>query len=361
MRLPGRGMSWREFGKGLKDEVVKDGVTDLAGAVTYYGVLALFPFLLFLVALASAVITPEQADQLVRELSQVAPGAVTQIVGERVRQLGQQDDLTLLGFGALGALWAASGAILALMRALNITYDVKDRRPFWKVRGIALLMTIVASVLALVSALVAIAAEPVAAAVGGPVGTAILWLRLPVAGLVMMFLWACLYYALPDVEQEFKFITPGSVAGVLLWVVASWAFGKYVANFGSYDKTYGSIAGVIVLLLWMWISAVVLLVGAEVNALIEHRSPEGKREGSKSLSDRGTTPRATVTREPVPVGAAGAVEGGATGRGSLQGGAWSGVATAVPPRARRRPPLRGVVALASGFAAGVLLMRGREA
>ena len=269
MRLPGNGMSWKEFGIGLKDEILEDNVTDLAAGVTYYGVLALFPFLLFLVALASLVITPAQVQALLEQLAQVAPAEVTRIVGDRIRQLGEQQNVTLVGFGALGAIWAASGATLALMRALNAAYDVTEGRPFWKVRAIALLMTVVTGVLSLVGAVGTVAAEPIAGAIGGPIGTAILWLRLPVAALVMMLLWALVYYVLPDVEQEFRFITPGSVLGVLVWLVASWGFGKYVANFGSYDKTYGSIAGVIVLLFWMWISALVLLVGAEINAEAE--------------------------------------------------------------------------------------------
>jgi membrane protein len=351
MRFPGKGMSWREFGKGLVGEINEDNVTDLAATVTYYGVLALFPFLLFLVALAGVIISPQQAQQLVDELSRVAPGPVTQIVGERIQQLGQQQNVTLLGFGALGAIWAASGAILALMRALDACYDVKESRPFWKTRGLAVLMTIVTGVLALVAALAGVAAEPIANAIGGPIGTAILWIRLPVSGLVMMFLWALLYYALPDVEQRFKFITPGSVVGVIIWVLASWGFGKYVANFGSYDKTYGSIAGVVVLLLWMWLSALVLLGGAEMNAFIEHSSPEGKREGAKSMRDTGIAP-ATSRHE--------GAEALQDRSGASPLAAPSRPSSVAGRRGPSRGPLRGVAALAAGFAAGVLLAR-REA
>lgn len=293
-------MSWKELGVGLKREVVEDNLTDIAAGVTYYGVLSLFPFLLFLVALASVVISPQQAEQLVKQLSTVAPGAVTQIVGDRIRQLGQQQNVSLVGLGAVGAIWAASGAVTALIRALNTTYDVQETRPFWKTRGLAIGMTLLAGVLALVSALVAVAAPGVASLVGGPVGTAIVWLRLPVAGLVMMFLWAVIYWALPDVEQDFKFITPGSVIGVVIWVIASWGFSVYVSHFGNYDKTYGSIAGVIVLLFWMWISSVVLLLGAELNAFLEHASPEGKRQGAKSLADRGTAPATGDRAAPAP-------------------------------------------------------------
>ena len=340
MRLPGDGMSSKEFFKGLSAEMSRDGITDLAASVTYYGILALFPFLLFLVALASVMITADQAQALVDELAQVAPGPATQIVGERIRQLGGQQNVTLLGFGAVAAIWAASGAVMAVVGALNRCYDVKEGRPWWKVRAIAIFMTLVSGVLALVAALVAVATAPLADVIGGPVGTAIGWLRLPVAGLVMMLLWALLYYVLPDVEQSFRFITPGSVLGVVLWVLASWGFSKYVLNFGSYDKTYGSLGGVIVLLLWMWISSLALLVGAETNALIEHRSPEGKRQGAKRRSDVGLEPVATSVPVGEPI-----------------------LATQPAPPAhapRRRPPVRGLVAIAAGVAAGVLLAR-REA
>jgi membrane protein len=341
VRLPGGGMSWKEFFKGLQGEMTKDKIMDVAGGLTYYGVLAMFPFLLFIVALASVIIAPADAERLVEQLATVAPGAVTEIVGERIRQLGEQRNVTLLGFGALGAIWAASGGMNALVRALNTAYDVNESRPFWKVRGLAVLMTLVAGALSLVAVLVAVAAAPLADRIGGPVGCAIGWLRLPVAGVLMMFLWALLYWVLPDVEQKFKFITPGSVVGVILWVLASWGFSKYVASFGSYDKTYGSLGGVIVLLLWMWISSLVLLLGAETNALIEHRSEEGKAPGAKRQSDTGQAP---VARARAPDRAPDHVV----------------VGPAPPAAAReaaRKPRLRGVAAIAAGFAAGLLVAR----
>ena len=341
MRLPGKGMGWREFLVGLKDEIANDGVTDLAATVTYWGILALFPFVLMLVAAASVVITPEMAQSFVRQLSEVAPGPATQILGERIQQLGGQQNVALLGFGLVAAIWSASGGTMALVGALNRCYDVKEQRPWWKVRATCIGMTLVAGALALVAALVAVAAAPLAGWIGGPIGTLITWLRLPVAGAVMMFLWALLYYVLPDVEQSFKFITPGSVLGVVLWVLASWGFSQYVSHFGSYDRTYGSLGGVIVLLLWMWISTLALLVGAETNALIEHRSPEGKRQGAKRRSETGLEPIATSVPVGEPVLA---------------------TRLAAPARGepRRRGPVRGLVAIAAGLAAGVLLAR-REA
>ena len=128
MRLPGNGMSWKEFFAGLKDKLNEHADTDVAASVTYYGVLALFPFLLFLVAVASLVIRPSDAESLVRQLSSVAPPAVTQILADRLRQLGEDRSVTLVGFGALGAIWAASGAVTSLMRSLNLVYEVREGR-----------------------------------------------------------------------------------------------------------------------------------------------------------------------------------------------------------------------------------------
>ncbi len=317
MRLPGKGMSWKTFGKAFWEELNRDQLTDWAGAVTYSGVMALFPFLLFLVALASVLITPAQAEDLVQQLGRVAPSNVTEILGDRIKAIASSSQTGLLTVGALVAIWSASSGVAGVQRALNTIYGVTDSRPLWKTRGIAILMTLVSSVVALVAALVAVAAGPIGEAIGGPLGTALTWLRLPVAGALMMFLWAALYYALPDVEQEFKFITPGSVAGVVLWVVASWGFSTYVANFGSYEATYGSVGGVIVMLLWMYISSLALLAGAEVNAVIEHLSEDGKRAGAKSMEDRGVTGTKSESEEPVePVGSF--AQGVAAGRAAAR-------------------------------------------
>jgi membrane protein len=142
-------------------------------------------------------------------------------------------------------------------------------------------------VLFIAATVIAIATPAVAHAVGDPLGTVILWLRIPVAAVIMLFVIACLYYFLPDVEQQFKFITPGSAVAVVVWILASLGFSLYVTHFGSYEVVYGALGSVIVLLLWLWISAFVMLVGAEINAVIEHYSPEGKRTGAKSMADKG--------------------------------------------------------------------------
>jgi membrane protein len=295
MALPGNGIGWKEFFKNLKEEWSRDNVGNVAGAVTYFGVLAIFPFLLFMVALASVILDPASAQELVRELARVAPPQVTQILGDRLKALGEQNSVGLLTVGAAGALFSASGGIVALMGALNTVYGVKESRPVWKVRGIAFLAVLATAVIGVLAAAIAVAAPALGNALGAPFDTLITWLRLPVAGLLMMSLWACIYYFLPDVEQKFRFITPGSVVGVLIWVIASYGFSFYVSRFGKYDATYGALGGVIVLLLWMWISSQVLLLGAEINAIIEHKSPEGKGAGARTEAE----PAPTATKSEV--------------------------------------------------------------
>ncbi len=281
MVLPGKGMSWKEFFKALKEEYTRDKVADVAGSLTFSAILALFPFLLFLVSLASVIINPAQAEVLIEELARVAPEEVVAILGGRLEALARSNNVGLLTVGGVGAIWAASGGVAALMRALNTAYGVEEKRPFWKVRGIALLTTLTAAVLSIVAAVAAVATPALASKLGEPFASIITWLRLPIAGLLMMFVWALLYYTLPDVKQRFKFITPGSVVGVIIWLLASWGFSRYVANFGRYDVNYGALGGVIVMLLWMWISSQVIVLGAEINAILEHRSPEGKSAGQK--------------------------------------------------------------------------------
>lgn len=287
MVLPGRDVPWKPFLKSVKDEWLNEDISNIAGALTFYGVLAIFPFLLFLVALASVIIDPSMAQVLVGQLREVAPEAVTQILGERLLALGEQTRPGLLTLGAVLALWAASSGVVSLMYALNTVYGVTESRSFLKVRGIAILTTVGAAALSVIAAFVMVAAPPIADAINPMLGTAVSWLRLPFSGLVMMFVWAMLYYVLPDVEQKFRFITPGSIIGVIIWLLASLAFSWYVRTIADYEASYGALGGVIVMLLWMWISSQVVLLGALVNAVLEHKSPEGKRVGAKSLADSG--------------------------------------------------------------------------
>lgn len=340
MVLPGKGMSWKEFFSELKNEYLNDNIGNVAGAVTFSALLAIFPFLLFLVGLAGAIIDPNQAQMMIQELGKVAPAAVTEILGQRLKDLTTGSHAGLLTVGGLGAIWAASGGITAMMDALNTVYAVKESRPFWKTRGIAILMTLAAAALSILASLAMVAAPALAHWLGEPLGTLVMWLRLPVAGLLMMLVWAMIYFVLPDVEQDFKFITPGSVVGVLLWLLASFGFSIYVKNFGSYDVSYGALGGVIVMLMWMWISAQVILIGAEINALLEHKSPEGKAPGAKTPEESG--PNMT--------------------KGQLRREEQAEIAQLVnqrppPPPPPRMSPLRAAATWAAGFGLGLFLIR----
>lgn len=350
MVLPGKGMGWMEFFKALKTEWTRDDVGDVAGALTFRAILALFPFLLFLVSLAGIIIDPAQAQALIQELAKVAPQEVTKIIGDRINSLAESNPVGLLTVGGVGAIWAASGGVVALMDSLNTVYGVKESRSFIKLRAIALGVTIGGAALAIVAAL-GIIVTPVIADKLGPVGTVLTWLRLPIAGVIVMLLWAVLYYVLPDVKQKFRFITPGSVVGVLIWVAASWGFSKYVANFGSYDVNYGAIGGVIVMLLWMWISAQVILLGAEINAILEHRSPDGKAPGEKNPD---TGKAVTATKAELE-------EGGAKLPGSREFrpevDARTGRPITTTPPKLGQTPLAAAARWAAGLGLGIFLVR----
>jgi membrane protein len=301
MLLPGKGIKWKDFLLDVKREWENDKVDTVAGALTFFGVLALFPFLVFVVSLTSLLIDPATAATLISDLYRVAPPAVADILSERIHALTTGQSPTLLTFSALGTIWAASGGIASLMEALNTAYGVNDSRPFWKRRGLAILVTLGSAVFVVIASLIAVAAPAVAHALGEPMATILLWARLPVSAFIIMAVLAVLYYVLPDVEQEFKFITPGSVVAVVLWLIASVGFSYYARKFGDYEVSYGALGGVIVMLMWMWISSMAVLLGAEINAIIEHRSPDGKRTGAKTMADTGPdVPKTTKEEEGEP-------------------------------------------------------------
>ena len=245
---------------------------NVAGAVTFFAVQALFPFLLFVVAVAGLLLDPERVAGIVDGLSRVAPGEVTRIVGDRIRSLWISRSAGLVTVGALGALLSASGGMVALMDALNRVRGVRETRPFVRRRLLALGLTAWAALLSLVAALLALVLAPLSQALGGPLGALLGWLRLPVSGLLMAMLWSMLYDRLPDTPRTHTLITPGAVAGVLAWLVVSWGFSLYVTHFGRFEVTYGTLGGGAVLLLWMWLSTQCLLFGALLDAVLE-RTP----------------------------------------------------------------------------------------
>jgi len=260
--------------------------------LTFYGMLALFPFLLVVVSLVGLVLDPQQLTDLLSQLSRVAPPQVTPIIGTQLEALIKGPHTSLLTVGAVVAIWSAAGGISALMQALDRCYDIRETRPFWKTRALALGSTLVAGVASVLAVAVTFVVPIIGKFIGGWLGAVITWARLPVAGGIVLLLWAYFYWALPNVRPRFQLVSAGSLVGMLLWVIASFLFSTYVRRFGNYDATYGALGGMIVLILWMWISSMTVLLGAEINKILTpaeklKRSPTGEARGGQTPAPAG--------------------------------------------------------------------------
>lgn len=261
---------WRRFARALWHEWTRNRLTDAAAALTFYGVLALFPFVLFTVAAASVLIRPEQVQALAAALARETPPALAPVLLARLAEITSRPHVGVLTVSAVAAVWSSTSGVASLVAALNAAYGVSERRPQWKVYAIALAVMLAATVLALMAALVALAA-PIAAKQLGPSWEPLVdWLRLPVAIVLMMIVWGTIYYILPNVTQTVRLIMPGSVAGVLVWLAATLGFSLYVSHLGNFGITYGALGGIVILLVWMWFSSLALMLGAEINAVLRH-------------------------------------------------------------------------------------------
>ena len=283
-----RKLTPKEFVKEVYREYLHDNVSDSAAILSYYFVFSLFPFLFFLATLTAYI--PGVRDSVGTMLDRaraILPKEAMGIIDQHVHGLVSQPRPRLLTIGLLVTLYSASRGVDAVRKALNLAYDVKESRPFWKTEAIAFGMTIGGALLVLVGVTAMIAGGDLGLWVaqrlhiGHEYVVAWSWLRWPITAGVIMLCAAIAYYLLPDVEQQFRFITPGSVVGTLVWLVATWGFGVYAGHFGKYNVTYGSIGGVIVLMTWFYLSGFVFLMGGEINAILEDQSPEGKALGAR--------------------------------------------------------------------------------
>lgn len=269
--------AWSPVFKRTLEEFKADQLTDLAAALTYYGVLAIFPMLIVIVSILG-LIGNSVTHPLIQNISTVAPGPAKQIFSSAIQNIqsnrGTAGVVAIVGL--LGALWSASGYIGAFMRASNIIWDVEEGRPIWKTIPLRLGVTLVTVILLTASAIAVVFTGSLAGRVGGLVGvgsTAVqVWdiAKWPVLMVVVAVILAILYYASPNVRQPgFRWVTPGGMMAVVLWIAASALFALYVASFSSYNKTYGALASVVVFLVWLWITNIVILLGAEFNAELE--------------------------------------------------------------------------------------------
>jgi membrane protein len=279
-------------------EFVDDEMSTYASALAYQMLFSLFPFILFLIALIGFLHLPDFFTWLRLQSELVLPPQALEQVNPVIDQL-QQSKGGLLSVGIVIALWTASAGVRLMMSAMNAAYDVPEGRAVWKRIPLSIFYTVgIAGMLLVAAALMVLGPqvmEWIAAQVGMQEVIVTVWtiLRWPAIVILLMVAVALIYYVMPDVRQKFRFITPGSVLAVVVWIIASLGFAYYVKTFADYNAMYGSIGAIIVLLLYFYISAAVLLLGAEMNAVIEHMSQEGKNPGEKDFEAE--KPKETLT------------------------------------------------------------------
>jgi membrane protein len=280
------GLSWKELARRLWREIQEDELLGRSAQLSYYVILALFPALIVLTAIMGLLSVQNYVPEMMNYLRNVLPADALSMVRRFLDQIAQGSGADILSLGLLGALWASSSGMTAMMDALNIVYDVKeDSRPFWRVRLTAILLTIGLAGFIIASLTLVLSGEHIGRWLADFIGLGAVFtwawivLQWPAAIGLMLLVVGAVYYFCPDIKQDWRWVSPGSAFAVVMWFVVSLGFKIYVENFGSYNKVYGSISGVIVLMLWLYWSGMVLLVGGEINAEIEHAATEKQGAG----------------------------------------------------------------------------------
>jgi membrane protein len=298
----------KEFFSCVWKEMNEDDVFSIAAQLAYYFLFALFPLLLFLVTLIGFLPIENLYSEMAGFISQVLPQEAVTLVQGNIDAITQEQRGGLLSVGLIATLWAASRAVANISAALNKAYDVEEKRPWWKIQAMSLGLTISLSLFAIVSVILMIFGGQIGEFVANLVGLGFLFelawntIRLVVAAGIMMGIMAVLYYFGPDVEQKWRWVTPGAVVAVIGWIAASLAFAYYVNHFGAYNKTYGTIGAVIILMTWMYLTGLMILIGGEMNSLIERSLPEGKDAGEKRLAENHPGNLALKARNRAPKG-----------------------------------------------------------
>jgi len=294
------GLGWRELAKRVWAEVQEDNVFGRAAELSYYFLLALFPFLIFLTSVIGLILGSGTGTRhtFFQYLARIMPPSAFQLIDNTMYEVSESSGGGKLSFGILAALWAASNGLGAITESLNTAYDLKESRPWWKQRLTAIGLTVALSILIIGALILVVAggriAEWLAAHYGlGPVFP-IGWkiIQWPVVLACMTFAFALIYYIAPDFrEQAWEWLTPGAVIGVVLWLLVSLAFRIYLHYFNSYSATYGSLGAVIILMLWLYFTGAAVLIGGELNSEIENAAakqgdPEAKEKGEKAPDDK---------------------------------------------------------------------------
>jgi len=285
-------LSWSALARRTWREIVADDVLGMAAQLSYYFFLALFPAILFLLALASFFPLSNITDDVGRSLGPFVSPQVLELIQEQMRRLANDESGGLLTFGVAGALWSSSAALVSIVGALNRAYDIDEGRPWWKVRLIAIGLTLGVAVTVLIALSLVLVGPTLAEKLGQTTGwgasleSTWLLLQWPLVFVLISTGIGLVYYFGPDADQDWVWITPGAVAATVLWLVGSLLFKLYVARFTDYEGSYGTVGGVIVVLLWLYVSGIAILTGAELNAEIEHASPYGKAPGQKNAQGK---------------------------------------------------------------------------
>lgn len=291
------GLKLKQLAVKVWNEILGDDVFGRAAQLSYYFLLALFPLLILLTSVFGLLMGSDELRQnLFNYLSQVMPPSALQLTDTTLREVTSASSGGKISFGILATLWAASNGMGAITEALNVAYDVKEARPWWKTRLTAIILTIGLSVLIIGALILVLAGGRIASEVAASFsfGNVFTWswrvLQWPLVLAFMLLAFALIYYFAPNVKnQKWKWITPGSVIGVFLWLLVSFAFRVYLQFFDSYSATYGSLGAVIILMLWLYLTGAAVLIGGEVNAEIEHAAaeagaPDAKLKGEKSTA-----------------------------------------------------------------------------
>jgi membrane protein len=284
-----------DFVKLTYEEMSEDHVMAFAGNLTYKALFAIFPFFTFLLSLLGIFNATDLVNTMVDKLSGIAPQSATDFIEGQLLSITQSQAESAFTFGAiisiLLALWGVSGAFRSVMEAMNVMYEVEEDRPFWKVYGLSIFMSLAVAVLLLGALVLVVFGESIGVRVADLVGLgsvfATIWsiLQWPVVAMVVLFAFALIYYFAPAAKQRFRWISPGSILAFVFWLIFSLLFSLYASIAGSYNETYGSLAGVIILMLYVYYSAMIMLVGAEMNQVVEWHIPGGKNEGEKIPED----------------------------------------------------------------------------
>ncbi len=280
-------IGWRDLFKRTAKEVMEHDAQGLAAQLSYYFFLSLFPALLCLVAIASFFPLHNFTDDVARILGPFTPSEALTIIQQQMTTIAEGNHGGLLSLGLLTALWSSSSAMVAVVGAMNRAYDIDESRPWWKVRLTAIALTVGLSIFIVVAFTLIVGGPQIADVLArhfglGPLFT---WtwkvVQWPLAFALVVTAIGLIYYFAPDAEQDWVWITPGALCATILWLLGSLGFRFYAVNFGNYQATYGAIGGMILLLLWFWLSGLVIVIGAEMSSEIEHASPWGKATGEK--------------------------------------------------------------------------------